>query len=389
MKSQILSVLVLSVFALTVSAQCGRTCRFRFCRADGSDPPSQRPKGTRTILRGPDSSRSGFICRNFRNGRTLGTIRSTGTALIETGASTTPINKWSPAGLNRSFPRNYFRLYNILFLKGLQGIGRRPSRGNQEDFLDDICVRLPIIDYDILRTDRSVFRTVSTSNPRDCVSFRTINRPILVEVAWDSSDDFDLSVEGPPGSDGQRLRDNLVANCGGPPAGKETVTYRNIIPGTYTIRLFHFNNCFNRRTRWRVNAIVRGKRVLQRTGRSSVDSRQVLELSFTVWEVKEGWGQWCLVDIYYNMLLIQGDHIERRMIGANVIWSLIYVACIEKYGIYFHSGWFKVKDTWKQYALWRLALSHPIRIMNNIRKVSSWIYERMLGQTLLCIYSFF
>lgn len=281
MKSSFLFVLLLSAFALTVSAQCGRTCRFRFCRADGSDPPSLRPKGAKILLRGPDSSRTGFICRNFPNGRTLGKINKTGAAILENKGNVA-INRWRPTGLSPRFPRNHFRLYNILFLGGLQGPGRRPSRGNQEEFLDDLCVRLPITNYNIANTDGTVFRTIASSNPRDCISFRTINRPVLVEVAWDSSDDFDLSVQGPPGSNGFRINDNLVSACGGPPAGKETVTFTNKVSGTYTITLVHFNNCFNARTRWRVNAIVDGVRVLQRTGRSNVDGREVLEVTFTI-----------------------------------------------------------------------------------------------------------
>ncbi|CDF40074.1 Gal-2,6-Sulfurylases II [Chondrus crispus] len=112
MKSSFLFVLLLSAFALTVSAQCGRTCRFRFCRADGSDPPSLRPKGARILLRGPDSSRTGFICRSFPNGRTLGTIKRTGAAILENKGNVA-INRWRPTGLSPRFPRNHFRLYNI------------------------------------------------------------------------------------------------------------------------------------------------------------------------------------------------------------------------------------------------------------------------------------
>lgn len=277
-----------SVFALlfaavtwTVNAQCGRQCRFRICQLNGSNPPDLRERGAKILLRGPDTARTGYICRNFPGGRVLGTVEKTGTATVSKGGVTSLINRYSPAGLSPRFPRNYFQLYNILYSGGLQGIGRRASRGNQEDFLDDLCVTLPIVRYNIADTDGSVVRTISTSNARDCISFRTTNPAIVVEVAWDSSDDFDLTVEGPSGS-GRRIRDNNIGRCvNGPPQGKEAVVFTSADPGTYKITLNHFNNCGGR-TRFTVNAIVNGKRVFQRRGRSSVDGRVVLDTSFEV-----------------------------------------------------------------------------------------------------------
>ncbi|CDF41302.1 Gal-2,6-Sulfurylases II [Chondrus crispus] len=278
MNASFLFVLLLSALAFTANAQCRNLCRFRFCRLDGS----MRPNNARSILRGPDYSRTGFICRNFPGGRTLGRIRSTGTALIQSGSTITPINKFRPNGLSPAFPRNYFRVTPLTFQRNRQGVARRASVGNQEDFLDDLCVRLPIRNYNIDNTDGSVFRTIATSDPRDCIAFRPVVRPIVVDVAWDSSDDFDLSVEGPPGSLGGRVNDNLVAACGLFPAGKEAVSFENMVPGKYTVKLMHFNNCFNKRTRWVVNVVVNGVTIQRRLGRSNVDDRTVLELEFTV-----------------------------------------------------------------------------------------------------------
>ena len=241
-----------------------------------------RPKGARVLLRGPDYTRSAFICRNFPGGRTLGTVRTTGAALIEKGSSTTPITRFRPNGLSPAFPRNYFRLTPLTFQRDRKGVARRAPMGNQEEFLDGLCIRLPIRNYNIENTDGSVFRTISTSDARDCLSFQTIVRPIVVDVAWDSSDDFDLSVDGPPGSQGGRVNDNLVSACGDTPAGKEAVSFTNMVPGKYTVKLFHFNNCFNKRTRWVVNVVVNGVQIQRRLGRSNVDGRRVLELEFTV-----------------------------------------------------------------------------------------------------------
>ncbi|CDF38970.1 Gal-2,6-Sulfurylases II [Chondrus crispus] len=278
MNASFLFVLLLSVIAFTADAQCGRSCRFRLCRTDGS----LRPTGTRVLLRGADYTRSASVCRNFPGGRTLGSIRKTGVALVESGSRTTPINRYRPNGLSHPFPPNYFRLSPLTFQRELRGVSRRSPVGNQEDFLDDLCIRLPIRNYNIQNTDGSVFRTIATSDARDCVSFQTVVRPIVVDVAWDSSDDFDLSVDGPPGSQGGRINDNLVYQCGNLPAGKEAVSFTNMVPGKYTVKLFHFNNCFNNRTRWVVNIVINGVRVERRLGRSNVDGRQVLELEFTV-----------------------------------------------------------------------------------------------------------
>ena len=267
--------------AWTVNAQCGRTCRFRICRLNGSNPPDLRPKGAQILLRAPDTTRTGFICRSFPNGRTLGVVEKTGTATVSKDGRTDKIDEYDPPNLSPNFPADYFQLFNILYARGLQGVGRIASRGNQENFLDGLCVTLPITRYNIQNTDGSVHRTISTNDARDCVSFRTINEPVLVEVAWDSNDDFDLSVQGPDGS-GRRIRDNNIGQCdGGAPQGKEAVVFDTATPGTYEITLNHFNNCGGR-TRFTVNGIVNGVRVFQRRGRSSVDGRIVLEASFEV-----------------------------------------------------------------------------------------------------------
>ena len=184
--------------------------------------------------------------------------------------------------MSPAFRFAHFFVTPLTFQRNDQGVARRASAGNQEDFLDDLCVRLPIRNYNIENSDGSVFRTIATSDPRDCVGFRTIVRPIVVDVAWDSDDDFDLSVEGPPGSVGGRINDNFVGACGTAPAGKEAVSFSTMIPGKYTVTLFHFNNCFNKSTKWLVNVVVNGVRIQRRLGRSNVDGRRVLELEFTV-----------------------------------------------------------------------------------------------------------
>lgn len=265
-----------TVFVDTEAA-CGTICKFRLCRPDGTEN-NLRPKGGRILLRAPNTSLSPFICRKFPGGRTLGRIRTTGEAIISNGFSPVRISKWRPKGLSKKFSKKYFKLVNILYLGGKQGIGRIESMANQEDFLDDKCVQLPITSYDILDKGK-VFRTVSTTDAKDCVSFTTRTAPIVVELTWSSEDDFDLSVKGPKGAKISANNDNLVGTCNSKPlvpAGKETVTVDPGKNGKYTVIVRHFKSCKGEKTNWTMRVVIDGKTKLIRKGRSSAGGNKVV-----------------------------------------------------------------------------------------------------------------
>lgn len=278
-KSLFLILGLLATFSLHATAQqCGRTCKFRLCRADGSDF-NLRPKGTRILLRAPKTSLSAYLCRKFPGGRSLGRVRSTGEAIISGKFPPVAISKWRPAGLSPKFSKRYFKLINILYLGGLQGIGRIQPKGNQEDFLDDKCVVLPITTYDIVDGSGKVFRTISSTGPKDCVAVKTRVQPIVVELTWSSEDDFDLSVTGPSGSKSFSNNDNVVGQCGVVPvvpAGKETVTYDDPKNGKYNVNVKHFNSCKGEKTNWTLRLVVNGVTVLTRKGRSSSGGGRVV-----------------------------------------------------------------------------------------------------------------
>ncbi|CDF34443.1 unnamed protein product [Chondrus crispus] len=273
-----------AALALTASAQCGKTCRFRFCRLSDM---SLRGKGARTFLRAPFTSLSGVICLPGSN---VTDLRS-GQAMVAQGKdpNMVPISQFSPAGLDTSFPKRFFRLFPLQFVPEEQGMGRLRTRGNQQEFLDDLCVVLPITSYGEFEKDESITR-VSGGGRKDCVSFRTRNPMVLIELSWDSADDFDLEVTEPNGTVvsrdapdagvGELNNDNNVGACNIMiPAGKEAVLYRQedeLMSGDYTATIKHFNNCGDGRTRYRLRVIVDGEVVVFRTGLSNAPKDTVV-----------------------------------------------------------------------------------------------------------------
>lgn len=266
---------------------------FRFCEANGEG--TVRDPGARIILRGFGTALSSYVC--LPGPESLGIIRETGEALVsKTGNARTPISKYRPRRLSKRFPKNYFRLYPLPRLGGLKGLGRRKTQGNQNDFLEDLCVVLPITQYDLLNTDGTVGETVTTSRKKSCVSFLTRNPELLIELFWDSSDDLDLTLTEPDGDIiakgnpkselGKLNNDNNVAGCGIVPVGKEAIFYRKGTPietGTYQINVKHFNNCGNGPTKWTLRVILKGMNILTKSGSSDLDKRQVIETaSFTL-----------------------------------------------------------------------------------------------------------
>lgn len=193
-----------------------------------------------------------------------------------------PISEFSPAGLDTSFPKRFFRFYPLQFVPEETGVGRLRTKGNQQDFLDDLCVVLPIRSYGVVEKDGSITR-VSGGSPRQCVSFRTRNPMVLIELSWDSADDFDLEITEPSGTVvsrdapdagvGELNNDNNVGACAIMiPAGKEAVLYRQedeLMSGDYTATIKHFNNCGGGRTRYRLRVIVDGDVVVFKTGFSN------------------------------------------------------------------------------------------------------------------------
>lgn len=97
------------------------------------------------------------------------------------GGPQVPISKFRSGDAMPNFRKNYFDIFKLPFVPG-QGPGRKPSRGNQESFLDKLCVILPILSYDVVDERKNILRTIAKTGPSDCISFVTSNPVVLVEL---------------------------------------------------------------------------------------------------------------------------------------------------------------------------------------------------------------
>lgn len=255
----------------------------------------------REILRLPNTSLSGLLCHPS-SPSTLGLIRATGEALVVHGTSSVPavpISQRGLPGLLTPFPPDFFFLSMVPFSGGRQGIARPAMTPEQRDYADNLCVVLPILTWDVLGPDGLVQET-RRGGTEDCVSFKTRVPAVLVELAWDSADDFDLRVEEPGGGVlnfanrrtryGKLLRDGTRAVCGSGRFGRESVVYpwatRESIGGEYRVRVVHFTSC-GRASRWRLRVVVGDDLVREVEGESATGGNVVAEVTFFVGEIEE------------------------------------------------------------------------------------------------------
>lgn len=156
-----------------------------------------------------------------------------------------------------------------------------------------LCIRLPIKTYEIVdRTTRRVKDVVATDGTeKDCVSFRSRASKILVDLSWNSGDDFDLVVKEPGGGELSRFnresrtgRLNDDANddgCGIPlVSGRETARYlvstNSVKTGLYFVEVRHFKNCGRGGRKWKLQVSINGKMVQMKQGRSNRDLDKIV-----------------------------------------------------------------------------------------------------------------
>lgn len=260
---------------------CLGRCRFIMCRR------------SQTILFGTPVDATGpSVCRR---GQDIGLIKRIGEALVKEGSTLTPISKWKPAGLEKSFPAKFFLPKKTFSVEEMSTIVKRSSIGNQNDFVDGRCFVIPIQAYE--RNFSTGVKVVKTSDQRDCLSFVAFSPDVVIEGRWFSGDDMDLSVVEPDGDRisnenlssecGKLNGDNNVDSCGRLEAGKERVTYSFACPdfqrGTYRAILKHGGNCGLGSTKWEVNIIVQGRLHKRVTGNSNRDGGvTVANVKFTL-----------------------------------------------------------------------------------------------------------
>lgn len=223
-----------------------------------------------------------LICqRNIKD--KMGFVVSTGEPkVIDINGIETPLMDWNPEGLFPPFEPNF--LFTGPFTQlGKSSIVRKSFLGNQSKYIHGSCIRLPIHSFERFPkrgtkhgTTAKVVQTTRRSK-KDCVSFQPGVAELVIELEWDSRDDFDLSVIAPGGgklnkntrsNPGSGLhRDSSTEKCfsGKPPSSKERVLFRTLVPsGRYTIRAFHHTNCGAGPTRWRLRVTYKNELIFSK-----------------------------------------------------------------------------------------------------------------------------
>ena len=94
---------------LVVTAQASvSNCRFKFCDGDPWVDPDF----------GSDRALTDAICE--RSGERIGSVDSTGEALLLQRRTAVPISEWRPRGLQQSFSASFFKAYHN---NGYSGVG--------------------------------------------------------------------------------------------------------------------------------------------------------------------------------------------------------------------------------------------------------------------------
>lgn len=276
---------------------CGGFCRFRLCNTNQEGVSFRLPKAAFILFSPRNFPTLPYICLSRTSIGQIQTTLEPSVAVDPRGRQLVPISKWSPEGLRKSFNPDFIQPKRI---RGFpwSGIDRKRATVNQWRMLHDRCMVLPIRKYQLIDSDtqRPVGTVDLDDDRRNCVAFRTSAPSIHVQLTWDSSDDFDLSVEEPEGgavidfrntrSDTGKLnRDNHKGFCNANlPAGREDIVYfpnPALISGVYRVRVTHFNACGGKESKWSLKIMKNGVVVKSRRGKSDVGlNKKVLETIF-------------------------------------------------------------------------------------------------------------
>lgn len=284
------------LFSQAKANVCASFCAFRWCDANGLKTFSESNKRT-LILRDENTGSIPFVCRRFikEPGQDISEsvrISKVGQAEVHPFADVrqdpapfVKIAKYRPEGLSPRFRSDYFTLRSIQFppVPGEKGLARKGSVGNQEEFMDDLCMLLPIKKYNVLADDGTVLREVTTNERNDCIAARVRAPVILIELTWNSDDDFDLEVTEPNGeklsfrnrrsaTKGKYISEVGTGSCSSQNTdGREQVRWLpngNAEDGRYRFKVTHFRSCGFGSTTWNLAVIVNGKVVQNKRGQS-------------------------------------------------------------------------------------------------------------------------
>lgn len=243
-----------------------------------------------------------FVCRRNPEAGPLGVVRRTGVPRVALATESRVDNertymkfgRFMRGSVSPKFRNRFFKIEEInnLAMPGFFGISRQETRGNQADFLADMCVRIPIS-----RVEESPGgRVLRLRGATDCVAFRTLFPKILIELEWDNSDDLDMVLTTPDGSlvnqfnptnAGARYNGASHPICGPAFGARELITWsRNMPPlGKYSLQLRHFKKCMDNNPANYVIRISSGDKLqFSSTGVSSEEGRMqivMFELGMT------------------------------------------------------------------------------------------------------------
>ena len=198
-----------------------------------------------------------FPCEMRRSGR-IRELRNVvgGEALVSpagSGRPFVPISDFRDA--TPRFQPNFFTFAHLA-VTGRDSIVRRPTVGNQSDVLDNLCVRIPILQYDLLRRNGRLRRRVRPRGANACVGFLTGFPQLDIELLWDTQNNFNIRLTEPNLVEINRA--NPVSATGGRLGGdagangcikffpSERVRYlasATVPKGTYTIWVDNANVC--------------------------------------------------------------------------------------------------------------------------------------------------
>lgn len=155
---------LISTFAFCFGQRtlCATFCRFRLCQNIISHDRAERP--ALLLLCDADVAIHPAVCTEDKDGPQLTNIAEYGESFVRplprrwtpvARSSYVPISKYSPLGLDTPYAADYFKLLPITYpsFPEMMGLARGKTFGNQEKFVNQIYIYIPLHKYTITGTD--------------------------------------------------------------------------------------------------------------------------------------------------------------------------------------------------------------------------------------------
>lgn len=279
---------------------CESFCRFRFCANLIRDGVLLHPENRALLLGLPDAALGPIPCLVRKNQRVVLLSNVTGgEATVSPVFSEVPfklVSQYEQEAAGKPFPTDYFKWVDN-DSNGRQSVARRPSQAQQDEVIDQVCVRMPISSYEIRRRNTSARKRKNTSARRACIGFRTQVPALIVDFEWSSSNDFDIRLVEPNGFEINRFGFNtispnkgrLIADVGGPTCqvefGREQIRYLRkesvVDPGVYEIRVDHLRAC-STVSSYKLRVLLNGRIMIDERGLLSEVGEDVVVRTFEV-----------------------------------------------------------------------------------------------------------